>query len=759
MMSIVVVATWLMAWVVAASNGEASLPPDVRRELTQARGTANEWISDARAGRSLEPEQAIALGYIERLRLGLGSPFRLAEMAMNDPRLSADTKHHVAWAILARTLSGDAYQVDPAALDRVGEGGPGASAGSGGQHLRLIEGAITEAPTPLAGELAVRLAYKIAAMEGTVPPHAPQFTTRAAAMIRDREIARRDASRLLGSSDAKGADPLAVLPRWRAGRLFRVEAPVLVPLAHHDEREALQIVATLLRTIRGLARQAATTGDPAHPEVRPSLLPAKTAVQLDSIAVAFNMPPRAALAVTVRKYQRDLLSAPGLLDSDVARREALATAFDDELFVARMAQIDRSDPDVTPSRIALWVAVALRPYAQEPAWMPGMGGPRNREVEEHFGLASLRFDADIPSEWRPYLRASLVQAIRDMQRVMPALELKGVNVRFGATNHGSAPLAMHDPKRREIILPPSSAAGTLAHEIAHDIDWQIARKRFKVRGDYGTDRVARARGDRLHAHVQTLGSATDEPGVFMDYQMMAHARRPTENFARAVDWFVTAALASDGRTNGHLSSIQDGVLTGYGSARPPDVTGRTADAILRILDEVAPLYPETRHSFAIEHGSGRSLSALDLARTFLETRDPVHSAGAGAARALAPALEAIVAVRDRAFGSIYEWTCRMPAGAYDRQLERARRDLVIASAAARSHGVAMRYARRVAGDAGARWMSYKLNGGPEPQHQFAAGTMALLEDAARLVAEMGSVEMIPPPGGFALLTWPDHCPL
>src|SRR5687768_373250 len=42
---------------------------------------------------------AVALGYLERLRLGLGSPFRLAEYALRDPRLDSIARRRVAAAV------------------------------------------------------------------------------------------------------------------------------------------------------------------------------------------------------------------------------------------------------------------------------------------------------------------------------------------------------------------------------------------------------------------------------------------------------------------------------------------------------------------------------------------------------------------------------------------------------------------------------------------------------------------------------------
>jgi hypothetical protein len=180
----------------------AGLAPDVRRELDGGRSALASWVTIARTAGALDDEAVIALGYAERLRLGLGSPFRLVEAAMRDPRLSDEMRHQVSWALLSRTLSGDAYEVDAIALDRVGLGHIASWPGLGQHHLRIIENAIGESADPRGGELAVRLAYNLAAMEGSVPPSAPRLAARAAALIRDRALARTDVTRLLLSAEA-----------------------------------------------------------------------------------------------------------------------------------------------------------------------------------------------------------------------------------------------------------------------------------------------------------------------------------------------------------------------------------------------------------------------------------------------------------------------------------------------------------------------------------------------------------------------------
>src|SRR5690606_19082565 len=91
-------------------------------------------------------------------------------------------------------------------------------------------------------------------------------------------------------------------------------------------------------------------------------------------------------------------------------------------------------------------------------------------------------------------------------------------------------------------------------------------------------------------------------------------------FARNLDWFVAVSLAAQGRSNGYLSSVQDDMLTGYGTVTPPDISGRAGDALIYILDEVAPLYPETRNVFLKSYGTARAFTPFDLVRRIIETR-------------------------------------------------------------------------------------------------------------------------------------------
>src|SRR5690606_17838805 len=374
----------------------------------------------------------------------------------------------------------------------------------------------------------------------------------------------------------------------------------------------------------------------------------------------------------------------------------------------------------------------------------------------------------------------------DLQRVLPALDTRGLRVHFGKSPGRDATLALHDPSRRTVYLPPATGAGTLAHEIAHDLDWQAALKRYRVRGDYATDRATRRRTDRLAASVQGLSRAAllaPEPG---DPTPPLHARRPAEVFARSVDWFVVVSLAREGRTNGYLSSVQDDVITGYGTVTPPDVTGAAGAALIAILDEVAPVHPETRDRFLHAYGPARAPSAYDLVRRVLEAT-PADDPGTGTT--LASAAErrhgpsvgeeivdldpvrldalaagerhfaAIEAARDTAFAAIDAWVCGAPAAAYDRALEAGRRRLVARTAAAAGRGIALEHAALLAGEDGRRRVARQFFGAPWPSADVDATTSALLDGLVERARDLGAARINDGGGRFDLHAAPVHCAL
>ena len=757
MMTLMVTTTAAVA--ACGGTGRTGLTPDIRRELEVGEAALNGWIEQQQVLGVPADEVVVALGYAERLRLGLGSPFRLIDFALRDPRLSSDTQRRLAWALLAQVLDGDAYQIDAAALDRGGVTGVASWPGLGRHHLRLIEETIAHAQDPRGGELAVRLAYRLAAMEGSVPMHAPGYATRAAALVRDRALAREDARRLLRSAEAVSGDPLSAIASWRAQRWLHVESPSLRQLPAEAEREALKLAPRLAQSLRALTPRLGNVTEHRRsgPDVNSSFLTPLTAARLTQLADSMNLPPQAPVVIAARTYRSELMHQPWLNEEERTRRNWFTTLSNEERFVAGYAQLVRRSPyDAAPSLSAVWAAVALRTYAQEPVWFPGFGGPSTRELQERFGV-HVRFSEHVPAEWRPFYRTMLALALQDMQRVLPSLDLNGLTVRFGAAPRGEATLAMHDPRARRLVLPPHSSAGTIAHEVAHDLDWQVALRRYRVRGDYGTDRAERLGSrDRLAAHVRTLGDAA---ALDPSQNEQPHARRPAENFARAIDWFVAASLAADGRMNGYLTSIQDDVLTGYGTVRAPDITGRAGDAIVDILDEVAPLHPQTRAWYLRSYGTTRALGPFDLMRTMQQIELPMGHAPYASARndGVAAAFDAIGAARARGMQAVDEWMCRAPAGAHDTQLEHERRNFVIEAAAARARGVALQHARRLNGEVAVRWMARQLYGGPWPLQDVEPGVAAMLAELVEATHEITANSAREQVRGFELMWRPEGC--
>lgn len=231
-----------------------------------------------------------------------------------------------------------------------------------------------------------------------------------------------------------------------------------------------------------------------------------------------------------------------------------------------------------------------------------------------FGV-TVTFDAATRSGWRPFLQRTLELAIIDMRRVLPGFDPHGLRVHFGTSPLGDRALALHDPTRRIIYFPPTSHAGVMAHEFAHDLDWQAAKREYGGSGWYRTDHALRQSVDQLAGALRQMASATR--GDSLSARMMGVAR-PTEVLARNVDWFVSASLAREGRVNGHLSAAQDPVLTGYASAITPEAARAGGSATLRALDGLTTVPSVTRSWFSDLYGADRRLTVHEAVRRVLE---------------------------------------------------------------------------------------------------------------------------------------------
>ncbi len=721
------VALWLCTLGGACDRADdTSLAPSSRQSLREGRTYARALIENGRSVHAMTSAEVIALGYLERLRLGLGSPFRLIDLALHDPRLDPSARERLSRSLLARTLDGEAYRIDAAALSGFSPTFGQAGRSVGADHLAIIEEAVTGADDPRIGELAIRLAYLIAAAEGSVTADAPRKAAGVAALLCDRELARQDVRRLFAAAEAAGVAVDRLVPAWRAGRRFAVEAPRVTSLGPPAEQAALQQVPILIRAIRAVGLLRAGEGRASVDRAGPTLTPA-LARRLGVLADSLNPPPQTATVVAAQIYRNHILAMREVSEAERrARLDFLSRALDEERFASEHAVWWRTAATkLLPATVALRAAVALRSFAQEEVWFPGMPGPPLSELEIRNGV-SVTFDPGIPGEWRPYMRRMLLSAILDFRRVVPLADFHGLRVRVTEEGRPSPKtLAFHQPGPRILYLPPTTAAGSLAHELAHDLDLQLARRRFGVGGTYATDYATR-HGKPFARVVQrlTLGPpghpAPASGGVRPDA-----AERPAEVFARRVDWLVMVALARERRSNGYISSMQNHVLTGYGTAAAPEVGGATAAALLEILDEAAPL-PAELHRWVGSHlGRGRILAPYDLVGLVLGPQDEpepqieIDAAGEAASGAVAentrlPVYDFADVERRRAaaLGVVDEWSCRAGSALLAPYLDTARRRLVGLAAGANARGIALSQVERHLGARARREAAMRLYFGP-----------------------------------------------
>src|SRR5207248_10515129 len=135
-------------------------------------------------------------------------------------------------------------------------------------------------------------------------------------------------------------------------------------------------------------------------------------------------------------------------------------------------------------------ATALRAMAQEEPWFAGSPAPSVADLRAEFGLAGVAFDRSVRHEWQPYYLRMIGTSLRDMQRVLGGLSVAGLRIAIGESGLPDTILALHDPATRTIKISVFSSSGTLAHELAHDLDWQAARSLYAGSG-YSTDRAVR----------------------------------------------------------------------------------------------------------------------------------------------------------------------------------------------------------------------------------------------------------------------------
>jgi hypothetical protein len=684
-----------------------------------ARGGAYVESLTQRGSAELSDAQIVQLGYVERARLGLGSPFRLIAFVQRDTRIEEADRRLLSYGILALALEGRTYEVDPAVLDLL-RLKTATSFDMGQRHLQLIERVIETAPTASSGERAVRIGYGIADAERVTAPVPPGVITQVAALVSDRRRSQRDAMDLLRTATYANADPLELLEAWRRERRFRVERPAQTPTNLRWEAFEARRGAQLAQELR-LMSQTLGAATVHFPRLRGRIaerpagwLSAENARRLAQIGREHNYPAQAPVAVAVMMNRSALnaLSGPEPGHADAIQHFA-TEAINEERFAAEYNVLRSAAAvhDVQLSLVALQAATIFRVWNQEEPWFPGDPAPSVRDVVARFGLEAIEFDASVPASWRPYYTRMLAYALSDLRSVAPTVSLRELTFHIGPLPPERRALALHQPRFRRIILPPHTGAGTIAHEIAHELDRQLARRRYGLRHAYATDLGAEGRGDRITRSVNSLSAAFGPaPG---DTLASAHATRAAEIFARGFDWFVAILLARDGRVGGYLSSFQDPAITGYGTTRGQEVGFTAVPALLELLENVAPVGPEARQWSLERFGPNRSVSAEEIVSSLRQ---------AGSSGAPHDRLEAIAQVREKALGSLDATACRLTGLEDLRRLVDAQRALIHEVSNAAARGVVIDAVRSRArshtyawsGWQVDAWLSWRLAGAPEP---------------------------------------------
>ncbi len=356
---LVTAALFAAALIVGAMHDRPDIDADAASQLTRSTSYFDSTIVLAR---NASPRGArgdaltVGLTYLERLRLGLGSPFRLVDQALDDPRFDADPalRTRVVWALLGRLRRGDAYVVDSSALDGLGPWDADGHGATGAQQLALIERAVESASDPRAGELAVRLAYMIGAGKATVASPAVAVATEAAALVRDRVLAQRDLADLFADAtrDPENRDVLSLLEDRRESMSFRVERPAGEPLDAELRTEAMNAVPALVRALDTLEQIGAARRR--TPRVAPV---ARSALRRSR--------ERARRRPAARGPDRRARRGCGtIVPNRATNEETLAAAYD-------AAPQSTDSARRIAARALLSDAVALRAFAQERSLAPG----------------------------------------------------------------------------------------------------------------------------------------------------------------------------------------------------------------------------------------------------------------------------------------------------------------------------------------------------------------------------------------------------
>ncbi|MGQ0648340.1 MAG: hypothetical protein ACT4P7_12290, partial [Gemmatimonadaceae bacterium] len=186
--------------------------------------------------------------------------------------------------------------------------------------------------------------------------------------------------------------------------------------------------------------------------------------------------------------------------------------------------------------------------------------------------------------------------------------------------------------------------------------------------------------------------------------------RPTEAFARGVDWVVASALAKQGILNGYLSAVQDEWLTGYASAAAPRRDAPQADATMMALREITEVAPHVVAWFESAYGDRRRAGLAEAIRRVLVAPMPRFESRAGQAVGFdgwSTSSRMLRMAPDASSG----WSCLLRAPSLTGNDRDALRRSMEAAASARIDGVLQRwgeYSERTS----STWRFRSLGGAP-----------------------------------------------
>lgn len=520
---------------------------------------------------------AVALNYLARLELGLGSPFRLVDLARSDPRLPSAWRPRLAHAMLARLSQNfQVMRVTPHALDvAIPDDSGGARA-----LVALVDSVMRADAQPRLSLEALRIAAAQASARGVIRPGAVPLIGAAALLSYDRGRAMRDVEHVITAASRGDGDVLQTVALWRTERRFAVERPLLA-----DAMPAVRRIAARVDPMVAAIERAMATRDTMPVAPAPQVLPASAANALSLLISVRTRPVQPQVRLSVLDARIVTADRHASTSPDLARW--LLSVTNEETLPIVMSRA-HADPALSryAATAALLASQGMRTLAQEAAFHPGTLALRPSQVVDRLGLASLTFGADVPAPWQPYYAREFATAVDALRDVFPSASVSGLNVHIGDRVMDGA-LAVHDPRTRTLSLPLATGFGAIGHEVMHDLDWQSSRDDMRRPGGYATDNAWR--GVRTTLLAAPLARLAEFVPLSTPAAVRIEARRPAELLARSADWYLASALARQGRVHGALSAVQDSWIRGYASAVGPDAFGDHAGAVDALFDAMPTL--------------------------------------------------------------------------------------------------------------------------------------------------------------------------